>query len=287
VRLPTVVSKRAALIIFSLFGKSKTLSGKPLTLGVSLLKTAIVQYAIHWKNKAANFRKVQEMLGPIDADLIVLPEMFQTGFCIDDASLAEGENGETTQFLARTSKEKSAAIAGSFLFTDGEKIYNRLAMFKDGNLVGYYDKVHLFNYGNEGELISSGGVKADFVLNGFKIRPIICYDLRFPYSCFNDSEYDILLCSANWPSARIHHWDALLEARAIENQAYVVACNRVGEQPLGEDKAIYYPGHSSVYHPDGSELGKSHKEEVLEVAMSKAAIEQTRTKLPFLKDRKM
>ena len=124
--------------------------GKPLTLVMSLLKTAIVQYAIHWKDKPANFSKVQEMLSTIEADLIVLPEMFQTGFCVDDSSLAEGENGETTQFLAQTSKERSCAIAGSFLFTDGDNIYNRLALFKDGNLVGYYDKVHLFNYANEG-----------------------------------------------------------------------------------------------------------------------------------------
>lgn len=252
-----------------------------------MLKIAVVQYPIWWKDKLANFGKVRELLSTTEADLIVLPEMFQTGFCVDDVSLAEGENGETTQFLALTSSEKRCAIAGSFLFTDGDKIYNRLAMFKDGNLVGYYDKVHLFNYANEGEYISSGGVKADFVLNGFKIRPIICYDLRFPYSCFNDSEYDVLLCCANWPSARIHHWDTLLAARAIENQAYVVACNRVGEQPAKEDKVIYYPGHSSIYHPNGSLLAKSHKQEVVEIELSKEVIEQTRASLPFLKDRKV
>jgi omega-amidase len=111
--------------------------------------------------------------------------------------------------------------------------------------------------------------------------------LRFPYTSFNDSEYDILLNVANWPSARIAHWDALLQARAIENQTYVVACNRVGEQPGKDGKAFYYPGHSSVYSPSGEQLAHSLKEEVIEISLDKTEKATTREKLPFLKDRRM
>ncbi|MGB0851454.1 MAG: nitrilase-related carbon-nitrogen hydrolase, partial [Bacteroidia bacterium] len=158
----------------------------------------------------------------------------------------------------------------------------RFVLVSQGEVVGFYDKTHLFSLSQEEEHISAGNTKADMVLKGFKIRPIICYDLRFPYTAFNDTEYDILLNVASWPSQRIAHWDSLLAARSIENQAFVIGCNRVGEQA-----GHFYPGHSSVYAPDGEQLIHSVKEELLCLTLNKETLENVRKKIPFLKDRRM
>ncbi len=251
------------------------------------MQVAIVQFNIAWKDKQANFSKIEELLKGTKADFVVLPEMFQTGFCTDDASLAETMEGESIEWMKSLSKQMDVALCGSLLIEDLGIVYNRLIMASKGELVGHYDKSHLFGMGGEQEYIAAGNSKVDMIVQDFKIRTTICYDLRFPYTSFNDSEYDILLNVANWPSARIAHWDALLQARAIENQAYVIGCNRVGEQIGKDGKAFYYPGHSSVYSPSGEQLAHSLKEEVIEISLDKKEIETTRTKLPFLKDRRM
>jgi predicted amidohydrolase len=247
---------------------------------MSYLNTSIVQFNIEWKNKEANFSKIKEMISDLQSDLIVLPEMFQTGFCVDDVSLAETIDGETIAFLIELSIEKDACIVGSFLCNSGGSIVNRFIAVSKGEIIHYYDKIHLFKMGDEHKHIAPGDGVSDFELNGFKIRPLICYDLRFPYASFNSSNYDILMYVANWPSQRIAHWDALLAARAIENQAFVIACNRVGEQD-----GHFYPGHSSAYSPTGEQLEHAHKEEVIEVKIEKILVHKTREKLPFLKDR--
>lgn len=254
---------------------------------MSMLKIAVLQYPIRWKDKHANFSVINEMMDGKEADLIVLPEMFQTGFCIDDPEQAEELHKETLRYMANLGKHHNAGVVGSFMEKEQDHLYNTMVLVEEGEVKGTYRKRHLFSYGREDHYISEGDRHEDFNFRGFKIRPIICYDLRFPYVCYNHTDYDMLVCCANWPSARIQHWDALLAARAIENQAYVVACNRVGEQPAKEDNVIYYPGHSSIYHPNGSVLAKSHKQEVLEIELSKEVIEQTRASLPFLKDRKV
>jgi len=251
------------------------------------MQVAIVQFNIAWKDKQANFSKIEELLKGTKADFVVLPEMFQTGFCTDDASLAETMEGESIEWMKSLSKQMDAALCGSLLIEDLGIVYNRLIMASKGELVGHYDKSHLFGMGGEQEYIAAGNSKVDMIVQDFKIRTTICYDLRFPYTSFNDSEYDILLNVANWPSARIAHWDALLQARAIENQAYVIGCNRVGEQIGKDGKAFYYPGHSSVYSSSGEQLAHSLKEEVIEISLDKKEIETTREKLPFLKDRRM
>ncbi|NNJ54578.1 MAG: nitrilase family protein [Bacteroidia bacterium] len=246
------------------------------------LKVAILQYNISWKNKAENFNKIKEMISEIDAELVVLPEMFQTGFCIDDKLIAETMEGETIQFLKAESKAKGISFCGSFLCVDNNSYFNRFVMVSDGDVVGHYDKVHLFGLGGETAFIEAGNTKVDFAFRDFKIRPMVCYDLRFPYLSFNDSEYDLLICVANWPSQRIAHWDALLKARSIENQVYVIASNRVGEVD-----GHFYPGHSCAYKPNGELLVHSHKEEVIQFEISKEEVTKTREKHPFIKDRKM
>ena len=243
---------------------------------------SLVQFNISPKDKKYNLAKIQELLAGKSRDLVVLPEMFNTGFCTDDMSISESMDGETVSWLKKTSKESETAICGSFLCSEEGTYFNRFVMVSDGEVVGHYDKTHLFGLGGEQEHITAGNSKVDMVIQGFKIRPIICYDLRFAYASFNDTEYDVLINVANWPSQRIAHWDVLLQARSIENQVYVVGCNRVGEQD-----GYFYPGHSAVYAPDGERRIHSVKEEVLSVSIDKKYIEQTRKKLPFLKDRRM
>lgn len=251
------------------------------------MKVSIVQFNIQSKDKAANFKKVEQLLSDDKSDLVVLPEMFNTAYHTDDITLAEPIDGKTIAWMQEQTKVNENAMCGSLLVSEEEKVFNRFVMVSDGEVVGHYDKTHLFSMAGEQELITAGNVKADMVVQGFKIRPIVCYDLRFPYTSFNDTEYDILLNVASWPSQRIAHWDALLHARAIENQAYVIGCNRVGEQEIVDGKKAHYPGHSSVYAPDGEQLVHSIKEEVLILELNKKAIEDTRTKLPFLQDRRM
>ncbi|PCJ64374.1 MAG: nitrilase family protein [Bacteroidetes bacterium] len=246
------------------------------------MKVSLVQFNIIWKDKQANFNRIEDLIQNNSCDLLVLPEMFQTGFCTDDKSLAETMDGETVSWMKTVSMDYDSAICGSFICKEGEPIFNRFVLVSEGEVVGHYDKTHLFGLGGEGDFIEAGSTKVDMVVKGFKIRPIICYDLRFPYTAFNDSDYDVLLNVANWPSQRIVHWDALLRARAIENQAYVIGSNRVGEQD-----GHFYPGHSSVYSPSGEQLVHSVKEEVLSIEIQKNKIDETREKLPFLKDRRM
>ena len=256
-------------------------------VSMSILKVAITQFNIAWKDKQANFTKIEELLAGKQADLVVLPEMFQTGFCTDDPTIAETMEGKSIVWMQEFSKQMDAAVCGSLVIKEEGAIYNRLIMASKGEVVGHYDKTHLFGMGAEPEHIAPGSSKVDMVVQDFKIRTTVCYDLRFPYTSFNDSEYDILLNVANWPSARIAHWDALLQARAIENQAFVIACNRVGEQVYTEDKKSHYPGHSGVYGPDGERLVHSVKEEVLTLTITQEVIATTRKQLPFLTDRRM
>ena len=246
-----------------------------------------MQYNIAAKDKQANTAKIEQLLNEDSADLVILPEMFNTAYFTDDIALAESMEGESITWMKEQTKAKENAMCGSLLVSEEGAVYNRLVMVSQGEVVGHYDKTHLFGLAGEQKQITEGNVKADMVVKGFKIRPIICYDLRFPYTSFNDTEYDILLNVASWPSPRIAHWDALLQARAIENQAYVLGCNRVGEQESIAGKTVYYPGHSSAYAPDGEQLAHSVKEEVLSVVLDNKAIEDTRAKLPFLKDRRM
>lgn len=251
------------------------------------MKVSIVQFNIKSKDKSANYKKVEQLLSDDKPDLVVLPEMFNTGYYTDDITLAEPMDGKTIAWMQEQTKVNENAMCGSLLIGEERQIFNRFVMVSRGEVVGHYDKTHLFTMSEEEKHITAGNVKADMLVQGFKIRPIVCYDLRFPYTSFNDTEYDVLLNVASWPSQRIAHWDALLQARAIENQAYVIGCNRVGEQVSKDGKKMHYPGHSSAYAPDGEQLKHSVKEEVITIELDKKAIEDTRTKLPFLRDRRM
>jgi predicted amidohydrolase len=210
---------------------------------MSTLKVAAVQYDIKWLDKQANFATLENMIGDYfehhDAvDLLLLPETFSTGFCVDNSSVQEPEDGGVDLlWLKKVAKAYNCVVAGTVLvavLTGGvNKKANRFYWAKPDGSVEFYDKRHLFRLGNEGEFVAQGEVRKIIEINGIRILPQVCYDLRFPVWSRNRQDYDLMINVANWPAARRHVWDTLLKARAMENQAYVIGINRVGDDGLG------------------------------------------------------
>ncbi len=248
------------------------------------MKICLVQTDIFWEQKEANFAELEEKLSGLEesVDLIVLPEMFSTGFSVNTASLAEHPHTNTFKWLQQQAKRLQATLVGSFIIKDEEGIKNRLMAVSPQGLISEYDKQQLFSYGDETNLFTSGTKQAIFPVADFKCSGLICYDLRFPEIARNiGTAYDCLIYIANWPSKRIEHWKKLLAARAIENQCYVVGLNRIGTDGNGWD----YNGQSMVVDFNGdivAELGAEEKLTIIE--LNKAALEEYRKKLPFLKD---
>ena len=247
------------------------------------LSIGICQLDISWEKPEVNMIKVEKLLSAQPGlDLLVLPEMWTTGFTMD-TSHAEAAPGPALQWMKDKAATYNIHIAGSVAVTEDRSCFNRFYIVSPVGEVHSYDKRHLFSYGNENQYYTPGREKMIFYLNQWRIRPIICYDLRFPAWCRYTDDYDILLVVANWPAARIHHWDALLPARAIENQSYVVAVNRAGT----DGNNLHYPGHSRVYDMNGSVLwAMDESREVLEkVVLDKNALLDFRAQYPFLQDR--
>jgi omega-amidase len=209
------------------------------------MKITLIQDNILWADKAANLQKTGEQLAALSGqtDLVVLPEMFSTGFCTGKIKLAETMAGETIQTLKSWAQEYKLAITGSFIATENGKIYNRaFFVFPNGD-VETADKRHLFSMGGEHNHFSAGDKLLIVNYCGFNICVLVCYDVRFPVWSRNvNNEYDLLVYPANFPQKRINEWDILLQARAIENQAYVCGVNRIGVDGLGID----YDGHSTL-----------------------------------------
>lgn len=246
------------------------------------LTLGLVQYDIAWENPQENIKRIEHLLGKkAPFDLLVLPEMWSTGFTMQPEKVAEKENGPAFQWMREQAQKYNVCICGSISFSDHQKFYNRwYCVFPDGH-THHYDKKHLFTYGKENEHYTPGNKTMVFELNGWRIMPIICYDLRFPAWCRNKEDYDLLLVAANWPSPRIHHWDALIKARAIENQSYVAAVNRIGQDPTG----LEYIGHSQVIDMNGQELAYSSEDEGIEtVTLHKESLSKYRLQYPFLRD---
>jgi predicted amidohydrolase len=206
---------------------------------MSTLKVAAVQYDIQWLDKKTNFDTLEIMLREFflnndSVDLLLLPETFSTGFCIDDKNVQEPEDGgEDLIWLKKVAKEYNCVVAGSVLVKQVNKKVNRFYWVSANGSVEFYDKRHLFRLGNEGDFVSQGTERKVFEINGIKILPQVCYDLRFPVWSRNKQDYDLMVNVANWPAVRRHTWDTLLKARAIENQTYVVGVNRVGKDGRG------------------------------------------------------
>ncbi len=216
------------------------------------LKVTLVQTPLHWESVEKNISMFDELLNSVKekSDLIVIPEMFSTGFTMNTA-VAETLNGKSITWLKEKAKEKDCVITGSLMITENGKNYNRLIwMQPDGNFLTY-DKRHLFRIANEQNHFTAGKKKLIAILKGWKICPLICYDLRFPVWSRNiNLEYDVLIYVANWPARRSLAWNTLIPARAIENQSYSVAVNRIAADGYGVD----YSGDTVAYNPLGEKL---------------------------------
>lgn len=213
------------------------------------LKITIVQTTIHWENRDENLIALSRKLNDSDlnTDLIILPEMFNTGFTKPTDELAESMGGPTINWMRKLSRDKEAVVTGSLIVKENDNYYNRLAWVEPWDITGTYDKRHLFRMAGEHKDFKAGKEKLVKEYKGWRICPLICYDLRFPVWSRNQNDYDVLIYIANWPAPRRDAWNILLKARAIENQCYVVGVNRVGDD--GND--IHYAGDSVVIDPKG------------------------------------
>ncbi len=222
------------------------------------LNVHLVQSPLHWEDPERNLSMFEEKLSEIDTspDLIVLPEMFTTGFTMIPHNLAEPMEGRTMQWMQEKAQMLDCVITGSIIIRDDSKYYNRLVWMQPDGQYHCYDKKHLFTYAGENKHYSPGTGKLIVELKGWKIMPVICYDMRFPAWCRNSYDedtgfaYDAMLNVANWPGSRSHAWRVLLMARAIENQSFVIGLNRVGE----DGNNIAYSGDSAIIDPRGENL---------------------------------
>lgn len=249
------------------------------------LKVAIIQTNLVWENPKENRRILNDKINAMktSVDLFILPEMFTSGFTMNPLSVAETMDGKTIAWLKNVAKEKQAAIIGSLIISEKKKFYNRLVCVESSGEITQYDKRHTFTLAGEHKVYTAGTEKVIFNFKGWKICPLVCYDLRFPVWARNVENYDLLIYVANWPKVRINAWDALLKARAIENMAYCIGVNRVGL----DGNNFEYSGHSAAYDVLGHRMDALPKSvEATEiVVLEKDHIKKYREKLNFLNDR--
>ena len=248
------------------------------------LKITIIQSELHWEDVDANLEMFSKKIQYIEeeTDLIILPEMFSTGFSMNAESLAETNDGKTLNWMISEAKKYQTAITGSVIISENNHFYNRLFfVFPDGSYEKY-DKKHTFTLAKENESYTAGIQRLIVNYKGWRICPLVCYDLRFPVWARNTEDYDVLIYVANWPKVRTVAWDTLLRARAIENMTYCIGVNRVGFD--GNDHE--YVGHSSVYDVLGKQISTSAFDEFTEtVVLDKRHIEENRSHFQFLNDR--
>ncbi len=250
------------------------------------LNIALIQADLVWENPIENRNSFSEKIRAISkkVDIIVLPEMFNTGFTMNADEVAETMNGDTVQWLTVMAKEKNCAITGSVIIEEDNRYYNRLIFMLPSGVCQTYNKHQLFTLAKEEEVFTAGQEEVIIEYLGWKIKPQICYDLRFPVWARNTSGYDVLLYVASWPKPRINAWDTLLQARAIENMCYCIGANRIGL----DGKGYQYNGHSAVYDVLGNSLldeNPIEKETIIYATLHKSHIHEVRTKLSFLNDR--
>lgn len=247
------------------------------------LQIAVIQTPLFWEDVDANLQQFTQLLqNAPQADVYVLPEMFATGFSMQPEKFAALSGNKGLAWLKETAAAKGAAITGSLMVDDGGKYYNRLFFITPQQQVYTYDKKHLFSLGNEQNHYTAGVAPLIVDYLGWKIFPLICYDLRFPVWSRNVHNYDLLIYVANWPERRSLHWRSLLPARAIENQAYVAASNRVGDDGNG----VAHSGNSMLIDYSGQVLAENANEStILTATFSKDELEKYRAAFPFLNDR--
>jgi predicted amidohydrolase len=283
---------------------------------MSSITFTLIQTALHWENKQANLEMLEKNIKGIKEkiEVVVLPEMFTTGFSMKPEVFAETVDGETVQWMKRVAAEKKIILTGSVIIQDGQAYYNRLIWMLPNGEYGYYNKRHLFAYAEEDKHYTAGTERFIASVNGWKVALQVCYDLRFPVWARQTSpeapassgfqppspkekesgtnliwrgeheafEYDILIYVANWPEKRILAWKTLLQARAIENQCYVIGVNRVGN----DGNEIYHSGDSMVIDPLGEILYHKEKEEdIFTITLQKNELEEIRKRFQFWRDK--
>lgn len=248
------------------------------------LKVTLIQADLNWEKIEANLEMFDARIDAIaePCDLIVLPEMFSTGFSMSAESLAEPMSGRAVAWMQAKAQALKTVIAGSLIIDQSGKYYNRLVWACPDGSVATYDKKHLFRYADEDSVYTAGTERTTMVLNGWRVRPFICYDLRFPIWCRNlDLAYDLALFVANWPARRSAHWRKLLVARAIENQSYVMGVNRVGIDGNGHA----YDGASAIINPLGEAVFEAADEAIIQTAtLSHRQLVDYRKAFPAWKD---
>lgn len=248
------------------------------------LKVTIIQSDLFWESPDKNLTMFSDKIDSMaeGTDCIVLPEMFTTGFTMDAARLAENEIGKTLLWMRDKAAAKNADVIGSIIAKEHNTYYNRLYWVKSNGDYVKYDKRHLFRMAGEHKIYSSGNKKVIQEIKGWKVLPLICYDLRFPvWSRAPKKDYDLLIYIANWPERRSSHWRILLQARAVENQSYAVGVNRVGEDGLN----INYRGDSTIIDPLGNIIKQEADKEFIHTEkLSWDKLHKYRTKFPVWMD---
>lgn len=258
---------------------------------MSSLTFTVIQTNLHWEDKVANLNMLEEKINRIGekTEVVILPEMFSTGFSMNPARFAEGMDGETVRWMKRISASKKIILTGSVMIKENDSYFNRLIWMLPNGQMGLYDKRHLFAYGHEHEYYTAGNKRLIASVKGWKINLLVCYDLRFPVWSRQSHhggdrqglEYDVLIYVANWPEKRNQMWRTLLQARAIENQSYCIGVNRVGTDGNGSS----HSGDSMIVNPLGEVLyHKSHEEDIFTITLQKEELETIRQKMPFWKD---
>jgi omega-amidase len=269
---------------------------------MSALTITTIQTNLHWEDKTANLQMLEEKINGIQekTELVILPEMFSTGFSMQPKLFAETMNGETVAWMKRTAAAKKIILTGSIIIEEAGKYFNRLIWMLPNGTFGYYDKRHLFAFAGEDKQYTAGTNRLIASVKGWKINLQVCYDLRFPVWArqaaqapsppppkgeelvhSKNPEYDLLIYVANWPERRSIAWKTLLQARAIENQCYTIGVNRVGN----DGNNIYHSGDSMITDPMGEILyHKKDEEDVFTITLDKTNLNTIREKFPFLRD---
>lgn len=246
------------------------------------MRTVLIQAPLVWENAESNRQYFTDKIKGISADLIVLPEMFSTGFTMRPESVAESMSGDTVLWMQSMAIEHQMAITGSVVIKENGNYFNRLLFVRPTGTIEKYDKRHLFTLAGEDKAYTAGIEKLIVDYQGWKICLLVCYDLRFPVFSRNAESYDLLVYVANWPKPRILAWDTLLRARAIENMSYVIGVNRVGEDANGHR----YIGHSQIIDALGNSIiAPEENEGVFTAELDREELMDIRKKFAFLNDR--
>ncbi len=248
------------------------------------MRVTIIQPDILWENKPGNLNSLGKAISKLSGttDLVVLPEMFNTGFSMNTADISELSHAETFTWMKDMASDCRLAVCGSYAVNENQKYYNRFLFINEKGESWCYDKRHLFSLGGEDKKFTKGEKRVIFTYKGFRINPVICYDLRFPVWIRNRNDYDLLICVANWPGSRRDVWNTLLKARAIENQCFVAAANRVGLDEAG----INYTGESVILDPCGKPITLLPESEAAHATgeMLMSDLKSFRKKFPVWKD---